>query len=256
MNLNQGDDIVLTVNRHEKILNYVNDYNSATLQQLCDLTGASESTIRRDLSTLESLNKLKRVHGGAQKITRQIIDQDMTIKQQLFHDEKVAIAKAASKLITEESLLFIDAGSSTYELIAFLPKHIHVVTNGLNHAHALLQQGINTTLVGGQIKMNTQAIIGYQAIKMLEQLNFDIAFIGANGIDLKAGFTTPDSLESNMKQVAISQSKQSFILADESKFNGIAFHRFAQLDECEIITNKDNPYIKQYSNMSSIHLSK
>ena len=58
---------MLTEERHKIILDTLAKDNIVKLQDLVDETGSSESTIRRDLSTLEEAGFLIRVHGGAQR---------------------------------------------------------------------------------------------------------------------------------------------------------------------------------------------
>ncbi|GAA3330430.1 hypothetical protein GCM10020331_082970 [Ectobacillus funiculus] len=56
---------MLTAERHRIILDLLEKQEVVKLQEFVDVTSSSESTIRRDLSQLESQRKLKRVHGGA-----------------------------------------------------------------------------------------------------------------------------------------------------------------------------------------------
>lgn len=56
---------MLTLERQEKILALLAKNEVVKIQELIVETGASESTIRRDLTELEQRNKLKRIHGGA-----------------------------------------------------------------------------------------------------------------------------------------------------------------------------------------------
>jgi DeoR family fructose operon transcriptional repressor len=93
-------------------------------------------------------------------------------------------------------------------------------------------------MIGGNVKLNTKAIVGSHAVKCLSKFRFDKCFIGTNGIHLKSGFTTPDCEEASIKKCAIDNSKTAFVLADSSKFNEVSFVTFSQLDECIIITNK------------------
>lgn len=63
----EGDGM-LTTERHQLILNLLKEKQSIKIQELVELTAASESTIRRDLTELEELQKLERVFGGASRI--------------------------------------------------------------------------------------------------------------------------------------------------------------------------------------------
>ncbi len=84
-----------------------------TLQELIDRTGCSASTIRRDLSKLQQLGKLQRVHGGAMLKENRMIEANLTEKLATNLDEKKMIAKIAANQINDNECLFIDAGSST-----------------------------------------------------------------------------------------------------------------------------------------------
>lgn len=112
-----------------------------TLQELIDRTGCSASTIRRDLSKLQQLGKLQRVHGGAMLKENRMVEANLTEKLATNLDEKKMIAKIAANQINDNECLFIDAGSSTLELIKYIQaKDIIVVTNGLTHVEALLKR--------------------------------------------------------------------------------------------------------------------
>ena len=50
--------------RRSRLLEIVKDHQFASLPQLVDLLGVSESTIRRDLELLEEQGITRRIHGG------------------------------------------------------------------------------------------------------------------------------------------------------------------------------------------------
>ncbi len=188
--------MIITEKRHELILEELSHKDFLTLQELIDRTGCSASTIRRDLSKLQQLGKLQRVHGGAMLKENRMVEANLTEKLATNLDEKKMIAKIAANQINDNECLFIDAGSSTLELIKYIQaKDIIVVTNGLTHVEALLKKGIKTIMLGGQVKENTLATIGSSAMEILRRYCFDKAFIGMNGLDIELGLTTPDEQE-------------------------------------------------------------
>jgi DeoR family fructose operon transcriptional repressor len=140
------------------------------------------------------------------------------------------------------------------EMIEFLPlKDIVVVTNGLMHLKPLLDKGISTYLIGGLAKPNTNALIGRGALAGLDLFRFDKCFIGVNGIHPQFGFTTPDQEEAMVKQKAISLSRETYVLADNTKFSEISFAKIADIHEATIITNDvDDETQKQYVNRTTI----
>ena len=105
---------------------------------------------------------------------------------------KREIGRKAAQLI-EDNDIFMDAGSSTIEMIPFIKaQDIVVVTNGLSHVERLLHRGIKTLMIGGEVKATTFATVGASALEVLRRYCFDKAFIGMNGLDLNHGLTTPD----------------------------------------------------------------
>ena len=59
---------MLAEERLSKITQRVNEQGSATTQELMEYLNASESTIRRDLNTLDAAGEIIKVHGGAMSI--------------------------------------------------------------------------------------------------------------------------------------------------------------------------------------------
>ena len=82
------------------------------------------------------------------------------------------------------------------------------VTNGVAHARLLAQKGCRVCLPGGLLRPQTEAIIGAAALQSLQQYNFTKAFMGANGVALDAGFTTPDPEEAAVKAAAVRRARE------------------------------------------------
>ncbi|QTN01545.1 DeoR family transcriptional regulator [Sediminibacillus dalangtanensis] len=230
---------MLTPERHQLIVQQIAKHGTVAIQDLIKLTAASESTIRRDLSELENQNKLVRVHGGA--ASRQTISQELSIPEKTTKNlqEKKRIAAEAALLVEPDEYIYLDAGTTTFEMIPHLKnKNITVVTNGLTHLDALSAQQITTYLTGGLVKHKTRALIGRGAQIGLQSYRFDKCFIGVNGIDLAYGLTTPDPEEALIKQQALQSAQQCFVLADYTKFGQVSFSKIADLEEVFLITNK------------------
>ena len=233
---------MLTEERYAKILKMVKQNLSVKLPELCEMLNASESTVRRDLSALDERGLLKKVHGGAISLDEDSLnlpEQDVEEKSKMFSEEKTAIAKYAASLIEDGDFCFIDAGTTTEKLIDFLPeKDVSFVTNGFVHAKKLARRGFKTYIPAGEIKKTTEAIVGAECVSSLQNYNFTKCFMGANGISLTAGISTPDRNEALVKETAINRSRIAYVLADHSKFDRIASVTFAQTEGVQIITDK------------------
>lgn len=243
----------LTEERYKIILKAVKEKGIVKLNELVELTNTSESTIRRDLTYLESKNTLKRVHGGASSIKRKFIEPSYNEKLVQNIREKTIIAKYAASLIEEGDSIYLDAGTTTFEMIKYIDKKdIVVVTNGLNHIDALIEKEISAYILGGKVKAKTKAVIGLDTLSSLQKFRFDKAFIGVNGIHTEYGLTTPDSEEAILKERAITLSRDAFVLADESKFGEVNFVKIAELDKVTIITNTKSEDYEIYAEKTKI----
>ena len=230
---------MISEKRQTLILQELAQKDFLTLQELIDRTGCSASTIRRDLSKLQKIGKLQRVHGGATLNQNRVVEPGLSEKLTKNLREKQEIAKQAAQEIQDKECIFLDAGSSTFEMIQYIDaKDIIVVTNGMTHVEELLKHGIKTLMIGGQVKATTMATVGANALETLRRYCFDRAFIGMNGIDLKYGLTTPDEQEALIKETAMKLSNEKYILVDQSKFNQVYFARVPLLDSTILITSQ------------------
>lgn len=206
-----------------------------------ELLGASESTIRRDLNTLDSRGEIIKVHGGAMAVSEEykMRDDDVADRRAASAEEKRAIAKYAASLIKRDDFVYIDAGTTTECIIDFITeKNAIYVTNAAAHARGLARGGFEVYLTGGRLKSATEALVGAEAIGSIAKYNFTVGFFGTNGVHKKSGFTTPDREEAGIKQAAFSNCKKRFVLADSSKFGSVSPVQFAEFDRAVIITDK------------------
>lgn len=222
--------------RKQKIVQYVDKYKRASVQELCQAFLVSESTIRRDLKDLEQARLLKRTHGGA--ISRQGVHYELTLsdREGQFIAEKERIAARASEWIEEGSTLLLDAGTTVFHLAKELKKfsHLRVITNSLLVLNELKEsRNIELTLTGGMFRPETQAFVGPMAEQCLDMIRVDMAFLGANGLDLEEGFTTPNLLEAAMKRKMLKIAKQVIVLADHSKVGKVSYSKVAGLTDMD-----------------------
>ncbi|SNT55623.1 transcriptional regulator, DeoR family [Bacillus sp. OK838] len=232
---------MLTTERHQFILSILKEQGTIKLQELVDQLHASESTIRRDLVQLEEMKLLKRVHGGASLLQRKGLEPTTIEKQNKAIAEKQLIAKLASSFIEKNDCIYLDAGTTTAEMIPYLKdKNITVMTNGLMHIPKLIELEIKTVLVGGTIKFSTNAVIGSNAVHFLNEYRFDKCFLGMNGIHQELGFTTPDPEEALLKKMALRLSNETYVLADSTKFNEATFAKVADVSDAIILTDSND----------------
>lgn len=240
---------MFTEERFNIILQELKNKGIVSVTELVDLLDASESTVRRDLNALHNEGLLKKIHGGAISIGDNTSKHDykVNVRKTLNIEEKQFIAKKAASLIRDDEVIYLDAGTTTELMIDYIEsKNIVVVTNGIVHAKRLLEKGIKTFMLGGEVKAVTEAIVGSNAVEDLKKYNFSKGFFGTNGVSNKSGYTTPDINEAMVKCEAIKRCNESYVLADESKLEEVSFITFGNISDSALITSKVNENIDNY----------
>lgn len=234
---------MLSKERFNRILSILDSKKAVTVQELVEFLNTSESTIRRDLKTLDEMGKLNKVFGGATSIDLDneliIEEKDVKTKYDLNKSDKIKIASYSAKLIKPNDFVYIDAGTTTEFMIDYISeKDASYVTNGIAHAKKLAERGFKVFMLGGILKSSTEAVVGAEAVNNLSKFNFTKGFFGSNGISESAGFTTPDINESIVKEASIERCRKVYFLSDESKFGKVFAITFAKLTSGTVITTK------------------
>ena len=113
---------MLAEERFAKIISIVEREGSVTIAELMTELSASESTIRRDLNSLDASGALTKVHGGAiaNNVVVNTMDENYVNRSGLNKEEKSIISKYAAKLIKPNDFVYIDAGTTTSLLIDYI----------------------------------------------------------------------------------------------------------------------------------------
>jgi len=205
------------------------------LKQLFDVT---EMTVRRDLEKLEQLGVAVRTFGGAILDSRDIeLSQRSTVRS----EEKERIGRLAARSIREGESVFIDGGSTTFQIARHLPDRadVTVVTNALNIASELASKRIQTIVVGGLLLEATISMVGPTAVESISRMAFDRVFLGATGLDAHHGFSNSNLLEADVKRMAMLKAKETVVVLDHSKFGEQVLVSFASIrDVHRIVTDR------------------
>ena len=220
-----GECLMLAEERFGIILELLEKQQTVSISQLCEKLGISEATARRDLTALDRQGRLTKVHGGAVALRETVQsgsdEPDFVTKSKLHIDEKERIARYAAAQVNDDDFVFLDAG-----------------TTGITCARRLVEMGLRAYVVGGLLKPGTEAIVGGVALEGLQGYHFTKAFLGANGVTVKEGVTTPDTEEARIKAKAVEQAYMTYVLADSSKFGKAAAVTICPMNKVCIITSR------------------
>ena len=228
---------ILKSERKQLILDEIKEKKFLQLEEMVQLLDSSESTVRRDLDELELEGHLRRVHGGAEVVSKLQTEESIQEKSIKNVQKKMEIAQKALSLIEDGDVIFIDAGTTTELLVELLDrKNLTVVTDSIHHAAKLVEKNFKTIIIGGFVKQSTDASIGRAAVEQISQLNFDKAFIGMNGVD-ESFLTTPDMEEAAIKKTIKENALKTYVLLDASKIGQVSFAKVARIERVALITN-------------------
>lgn len=224
--------------RLNKILDLAKNNDIVLIKDIVDKVKVSESTVRRDIKTLEEKDLIESLSGGAIKLITDIEDSYLE-KTVINQNQKNIIGKKAAKLIKDGDTIYIDSGTTTLSMIKYIKaKDITIVTSAPNIIHYMGNSNIRYIILGGEIDGRLSSIVGLYTEKMISEMYFDISFVGTNGYITGDYFYTFDERESRKKAVVISKSKIAYILADASKKNKKALSKFVKYEDVNLITEK------------------
>lgn len=218
---------------------YANGFS--TIQALADSIGASLATVRRDLQALEREGVIDRTHGGARIAEGSSVELAFQERAKRNLSAKRAIATAAYERLAPRTAIFLDAGTTVFQLARLIrvnPLPLRIFTNGLTVAQEFLNiPTLDVVVLGGQLRSENASIVGPQAEAMLETIWFDQLFLGASAISPDAAIYSVDSAEASLNRCMLSRSAHRFLLVDSSKFGTMATYRVAPLGTAQVITD-------------------
>lgn len=204
---------------------------------LSEAYGVSRETIRQDLNALQQSGLIRRTHGGALPVERIGAEPPVNERRE-FTGEKRAIAAAAARHLPPSGSIFIESGSTSLLLAEMIPEGsaLTVFTNSLPIAMLLVQRPLLTVItLGGRVRPITLGEVDSFAIRNLQEIHVDAAFLGTNGVSAENGLTTPDQAEAEIKREMLQVGDRSILLADRSKFGTVALWRYGTVSDLDLL---------------------
>ena len=223
--------------RQQRILDLLDRHGLVSVARLARSVRASEMTVRRDLAVLHEHGQVRRVHGGAVREVRKAEELHFSATREEHVEEKRLIGKEAAALVPSGSVVAIGAGTTTWHVARALGDRsdLTFVTNSTNIALQLDRGRSNIILTGGQFRTPGDALVGPPALWTLERLQIDLLFLGANGIDLTAGYTTPILAEVEVNAAMIRKASRVVLVADHTKFGRVTLSSFGPIETAQIL---------------------
>ena len=242
--------------RRKAILELLDADGTLSVNELSERFNVSSVTIRKDLENLQNSGLVVRKHGRAVKVNADNSKPDYEARMNINSEKKRRIAKAALQLIDEGDSIIMNVGSTSAYLCEELKNKndITVVTNAVTLAKTLLNyENVTTFLLGGRVDRNMQIAVGEDTLEQLMKYNVNKLFMGMDGVDVKAGATSYNHREDSIMHQMIAQSKEKYLIVDDSKFGRAALVHVADLSDFDaIITNYEARNEKCYADIRAL----
>jgi len=222
--------------RQLRIEEYLQKAEFASLDELSEMLDVSPSTVRRDLTVLESRGTVRRTHGGARAVSPKSDEFAFATRDTHQMDEKEAIGRACAELLRPNQSLILDAGTTVYHVARHLDsKSPQVITNSLPVANLLASNPRVEVLVsGGMIYPRLGVLVGPLAVEAFSRLHADVAIMSSGGITLE-GITNSHGLLIDIQRAMIAAAQRVIFCLDHSKFDRRSVSFLCGLEEVDVV---------------------
>ncbi len=228
----------LMAERHQQILEILQEKKFLSVVKLGEKTGASLVTIRKDLSILEEKGLVYRSHGSAGLQNPYVTDRHVSEKEKINASEKIRIAIRAASYISYGDTILLASGTTINELARQIksPGNITVISASLIASDILSKQPETETIqLSGMVRKSSLSVVGSLAEQMLQSFSCNLLFMGVDGIDLDFGLTTTNAHEAALNRQMINASQKIIVLADSSKLGRKGFGHICPLSNVDVI---------------------
>lgn len=232
----------MKLTRLDAMEQYILQNERVTILQLQKHFDVSVNTLRRDLDELERRGHVGKVYGGA---TARMLPSltSMPRRFQINTQQKLHIGELAASTIPDDSTVFIDSGSTTYNIVRFLAsKRLTMVSHSLVVlSEASRLEKVNLISPGGIYNASLGAFVGVSTIDIIKTLSVDVAVMAATGVSIKHGLSNTTYFEAEIKRAVVSGAKKIVLMADHSKFDREALITYCPLESISALVTDREP---------------
>jgi DeoR family fructose operon transcriptional repressor len=229
---------MIPAERRARIVDALEAQRAVKVATLSEALGVSEITIRRDLMSLEREGLLARTYGGAVLRKRSTDDSGREGAEVQQAAEKARIAKAAAAMIEPRDTVFLGSGTTVAQILRYVDPELEarVVTPSLGAAAETQGLRLEIVFLGGLYRPQLNAVEGTWPLDMIGHFHADKAFLGADGLDVKAGLTTPSIAVAGMELAMIRRTRgEVVVLADNNKIGLVCQVVICPLDQIDVV---------------------
>ncbi len=256
--------------RMAKIQEILYNVGSVRVDELSELLGVSQVTIRSDLNELEQMGLASRVHGGAVALEtdnrfKPVFDVSKDVEEVVSRNVIIPlsaerqISLIARNVIREGSWIYLGCGSTCATIAGTISDlRINVLTNSILVATMLAKSPtVNVLMAGGYLSGNYRSYTSGDIFEnTIKDIRVDYAFFGTSAISFEHGFAVKEPYEKSIYQAVKKVAKKTVIVAGAYKYAKDSYFTLADLCEPDmVIADHDVPMeYKRYFDENGISL--
>jgi DeoR family transcriptional regulator of aga operon len=228
--------------RESAVLKDLAAFGVVQVKDLADKLGVSPVTIRKDLEGLEQRQLLRRIRGGAIKVSSSDEGQ-FNYRLRRREAEKKAIARFVADIVQDGDIIALDSSTTCYYLARVLldRKDLVVITNGLPTASLLMEESNAMVIMpGGVLRKSSASMIAQFGLSLEGRGPITHGFFGAVSISPELGLMELDRGEADTKRSVAGACLNLYGLISSEKATQFGLHSFASPQQVSRIYSDEN----------------
>ena len=244
---NQEGCTMCLYQRQKEILNYLNKKEYATIKELANVVYTSQSSVRRDIKSLEQKGLLKQVYGGV-VLPYQTSVIPLTLRDTINYSVKDSIAQIAVKHIFDGATILMDHSTTVRRIIKYINNfnQLKIITNNQQLLNECDSNKIELYSTGGKLIKQNNVLLGSAAETFLKNIYADILFFSSQAISDDGEITDICESETSIRKVMLTRAKKRIFLCDSSKLGEKKTFSLCTKDDVDVlICDKMFPWEKK-----------
>ncbi len=225
--------------RRQEIETYVSQMGRISMKELQYKFKVSMNTLRADIDFLSKSGNISKVYGGVEYVMKhRSFDNRRTLQRR----EKTRIAQKAAAMVSDSDVIYLDYGTTTAGIVDFLDskKDVTIITANLYVIQKCLDRpNLILTVLPGEYSQGIFGLLSETTSTDLKNFTIGKAFMSCCGILEDGRVCVSRFLQQKIKQNALLQSKERFLLTDSSKFHEIRMLNYSVLSDFNALITDD-----------------
>lgn len=235
------------IERQKKILEILSKVPLTTISELSEILNVSTETIRKDLITLSSEDKIIQTHGGVALKIKRNKSQPFDYRMKISSHSKKVVAKKAITLIEKDDIVLLESSTTSLALVNELCKNkellssLVIVTSSFKIA-ALIDECFNEDekkcklfFIGGWMDFSQHSTSGMYVLDTLKEIHISKSFISVAAIDEMLNLSGYSEEDVFFQKIAIQQASTVILMVEKSKYSRKAMFRVGNLSEVDYL---------------------